>query len=295
MTLDTATENLIVTAYTPGGFRVTLAFPKHMSAVELDNWLLPNGYLDCAPGLEPGQQKEAITYVVRRDKHNDDGTKTPIIDFYIDKLKYKYAHLYLDNASDIAEFEAQSGLKLYSLKSYDGEVAMDREKAGQKFWQFAHKVARPFQMVRTPNGHYDNNMPRYEYGYFAPATPSAQNDSARHDARTGQTEPTKPPEQGSLMAQQVNIIEVNVDQTATGRPYIRAFLDGDAVDSVAIWSREVLTEQGYAEAENWCEVGKIYKPTLPIPVTVKYDANKGFWSVADVKPAKNGTDPKATG
>jgi hypothetical protein len=167
MSIDQNVNEIWIRAYTPAGYQTGIMLP-FQSAAELDSLLAENGYLTCEPGLEPGQKKETISRVVRRQHTNSkDGTVTPIIDFYVDMLDYKYAHLYLNTEADIRQFEAQSGLKLASLKLYDGDRPLDKEKYAGKFTEYSHPVARSFTMTRTPDGTHEGGNPKYIYAYFA--------------------------------------------------------------------------------------------------------------------------------
>lgn len=160
------------TVYSPDGFKLNIVLAitavaditAHLDAIRALG-LTPN-----LPGLEPGQEKEAIMTVVRRASN----TGVPIIDFYPhwqyeNKFGYlKYGHLYLDTPDDVAEFEAQSGLKLADLPLYEGQQAIQRKHGHAT--RFEVNVKRTFGIVRTPDGQHDNGMPRYLYSYAAPAS-----------------------------------------------------------------------------------------------------------------------------
>lgn len=95
------------------------------------------GLLVDEPGLEPGENKELIVTVMRREKPADG---TPIIDFYPAWSAaggdepfgtYKYLHIYLnlENPQLTADFLAASGFKsLNDIPLYDGQSPLKRTK-----------------------------------------------------------------------------------------------------------------------------------------------------------------------
>jgi hypothetical protein len=168
-------SNLWLRAWTPDGFQLSLTLPIATVAdalVHLDA-VRAAGLLPSEPGIEPGQEKETVDTVVKR--YASDGT--PIIDFYpawSHGGKYgvhKYAHLYMNSADDIAEFERQSGVRFAELPIFAGQSPLKR--APEKAHPCEVKVARSFQIVRTPDGEHETGMPKYRYSYFMPALASA--------------------------------------------------------------------------------------------------------------------------
>jgi hypothetical protein len=170
MSESTLTPNTVwLKVYTPGGFQasVTLTFTDAIpTAADVERRLIAAGYSATLPGLEIGQEKEAIATVMRRQSSDD----TTIIDFYpawSHRGKFgiqKYGHLYLNEPSDVAEFEARSGLKVTDLPLYDSDKALKRTYGKRHACEVT--VRRHFEMTRTPDGQHESGMPKYKYAYF---------------------------------------------------------------------------------------------------------------------------------
>jgi hypothetical protein len=162
------------TGYTADGFRVSLTLDINADADTVQALLAKldlvraAGITPNAPGLEQGQEKEPIGAVMKRQKPSDG---TPIIDFYPQWKgafgKFKYASMYLDTADEIAEFEAQSGLKLNDIPLYDAQQPYQR--TADKPHRCEIKVKRSFEIVREKVGEDDRGHPRYKYSYYQPA------------------------------------------------------------------------------------------------------------------------------
>lgn len=85
----------------------------------IDN-LIRAGFTVNLPGLEDGENFEQIGFVVRREKENEDGSVTPIIDLYPVQGNFRILGIYLNTQADIAEFETACGVKVASLPVHDG-------------------------------------------------------------------------------------------------------------------------------------------------------------------------------
>lgn len=139
----------------PSGLLVTLPVPSggwdYKGAFAAVGDILAAGFTANAPGLEAGEQKEMIGSVLRSEKTNDDGSLTPVAGLYntSDAYKHSFIKLYLNQPEQIADLEAASGLKFFSLTLYDG-AAMP-EKGHKKIV----KAGRPFGIVWGPNPRYD--------------------------------------------------------------------------------------------------------------------------------------------
>jgi hypothetical protein len=109
---------------------------------------LDAGWLATAPGLEAGEHKEDVGFVVLRSKDNDDGTTTPIVDLYPadDQLKFSLLSVYLNRPADEAAFEHAAGVKLDALPPYVGAGKLERG-ASKQTDRFIVKVLRPFGVV----------------------------------------------------------------------------------------------------------------------------------------------------
>lgn len=173
MTETPAANTMHTTVYSHDGFKlnIVLAIASTADIASRLDEIRALGLTPNLPGLEPGQEKEVIKTVIRRQSERG----TPIIDFYTDWMyegkfgEHKYAHMYLDE-DDIAEFEAQSGLKFADLPLCDSQTPIKR-KFGQRN-KYEVDVKRSFEIVKTPDGQHDNGMPRYRYSYAAPAPSS---------------------------------------------------------------------------------------------------------------------------
>lgn len=104
------------------------------------------------PGLEPGENKEQIVTVMRREKPADG---TIIIDFYPawgdggDEPfgTYKYFHKYLNSPDEIAAFLEVSGFKnIEAIPLYDGQSPLKRTKGRAHPKETA--VPTPFFVVK---------------------------------------------------------------------------------------------------------------------------------------------------
>src|SRR5688572_26104246 len=97
------------------GFNYGVAFQSVQAA-------LAAGFTVNAPGLEAGEKREEVGYVLRREKENQDKSVTPIIDLYSphDAVKFKILSVYLNKDEDVSAFEAASGVRLDKLKNFPG-------------------------------------------------------------------------------------------------------------------------------------------------------------------------------
>ena len=142
----------------PSGLLITLPVPVHgerfdyAGALASVNAALAAGWLAAAPGLEVGEEKEEIGYVLRRTKTNNDRSTSPIIDLYStnDMVKHKVMSVYLDRPEDVSAFEHASGMQLAGLSDFPGTSAPKRG-AGPSSDRFIIKVPRPFTVVLIPN------------------------------------------------------------------------------------------------------------------------------------------------
>lgn len=114
------------------------------------------GFTVNAPGLEVGEQREEIGYVLRREKENKDKSLTPLIDLYSknDAVQYKVLSEYLNNDEAIAEFESVSGFHIANLKVFPGAAALKRD-GSKTANDYIAKAPRPFAVVMKANPKYD--------------------------------------------------------------------------------------------------------------------------------------------
>lgn len=150
--------------YHPSGALVTLPVPVgkagspefYRVSFTAVSEAIAAGFLVHAPGLEAGEQKEEIGYVLRRSKLNEDKTETPIIDLYLvnDAVKFKVLSVYLNKDEDVAAFEKASGIGLASLKEFPGTAAPERGASRQSD-SYIVRVPKPFGVVLIANPKYD--------------------------------------------------------------------------------------------------------------------------------------------
>lgn len=100
-------------------------------AIALDAAMVAAGLSVHEPGLNEGEQRESIAYVVRRAKLNDDGSETPVIDLYPEKLSFKFLTIYLNTKDDEHAFERATGLKLTDIPYCNFKAAIERGKDGK--------------------------------------------------------------------------------------------------------------------------------------------------------------------
>lgn len=148
-------------AFLPNGRRLYFSIPATSiadliaKALELDAALTAAGLSVREPGLSEGEQRESIAYVVRRAKMNDDGTETPLIDLYPEKLAFKFLSIYLNTPEEIASFEAATGLHLNTTPVYASDTAIERFKNGKRDAEYVISLPKPAGVIWKAN-------PRYE-------------------------------------------------------------------------------------------------------------------------------------
>jgi hypothetical protein len=147
-----------VMLFHPKGPRVSLPvkFDTAAGMLATVTSYLDAGWLVREPGLGAGEKREEIGYVVRRTKYNEDGSKTPVIDLYPanDALSFATLSLYLNTPANLAEFEAASGIRVASLKEYDGENKIERGK-NPRSDSYVTRAPKPFGVVWQDNPFYN--------------------------------------------------------------------------------------------------------------------------------------------
>lgn len=144
-------DNLLIQAYTPAGFKVSINVVGWRTAHEIDTILKEAGYVNQLPGVEAGENVETITTVVRREHVNGKtGEITPVIDCYPDWRgdygQFRFVGIYLNSADEIREFEAQSGLKLENMPLYESQAPIQRNQARAN----RHEITcKPFRVKKA--------------------------------------------------------------------------------------------------------------------------------------------------
>jgi hypothetical protein len=147
-----------VKLYHPGGALVTLpVFTDRMMTAEVAGMVLESvsnyltaGWMVNLPGLEAGETVEEIGHVVRREKANDDGTATPVVDLYPARGNFRILGLYLNSPDDIKTFESACGLRLESLMLYEADNTIERGK-NPKLEKYVRTLAKSAKVVWKQN------------------------------------------------------------------------------------------------------------------------------------------------
>ncbi len=150
----------------PRGMQVTLPCPADpVAALAYVAAALDAGWLVQAPGLEAGEEKESVGYVLR-SSFEADGRSTPFVLLYAvsDALKWSFLKCYLNSPADIAAFETASVLRLEKLPEYVGADKPQRG-ASPKTDRFIVPAPRPFEVVFRANPKHDDS----ETGKMKPA------------------------------------------------------------------------------------------------------------------------------
>lgn len=141
------------------GYDYRIAFNAVTAALEA-------GFLVVAPGLEEGEEKETVGWVLRGAFEGDRGT-TPFVLLYADNdaLTWSFLKVYLNKPEDVAAFEYASKMTLEKLPDYVGNDKPQRG-ASQKTDRFIVKAPRTFGVVFKKNPKHDPNT---EEGKMKPA------------------------------------------------------------------------------------------------------------------------------
>lgn len=159
--MSETTENAVASqwsgsfdAYHKSGLRVKLpilpgydyaaAFAAVTSAIDA-------GWLAQAPGLDAGEEKESVGWVLLGNKEKD-GETTPYVVLYAanEQLTWSFLTKYLNTKDDITDFEYASGLVLEKLPDYVGNDKPQRGASG-KTDRFIIKAPKPFGVVFKHN------------------------------------------------------------------------------------------------------------------------------------------------
>jgi hypothetical protein len=129
-----------------------LHYQDSFAAVEA---ILAAGFLVTAPGLEEGEHKEVISHVVKREKENQDGSQTTIVDLYpAGEARYSFLSVYLNSGDQVAAFEYASGLSVGKLPLYVGAGKIERG-ANKKSDALIIPTPSPFSVVWKLNPKYN--------------------------------------------------------------------------------------------------------------------------------------------
>ena len=150
-----------ITGYLPNGVKVSYTVPittdAYAEAMTFSNHLLESGFTTNERGLEAGEKKDKVGYVLRRSVVNESG-ETPVIDVYVDHeaMTWRTVKVYLNTPEQIAEFEHVSGLTLDSLPYYEGKDSVERGDA--KLGKYVTPVKNAFYAISKANPKYVEEM-----------------------------------------------------------------------------------------------------------------------------------------
>lgn len=142
----------------PRGPQVTLPLPTDPKAcLEAVNAALDVGWLVQAPGLEEGEEKEQVAFVVHGEFERD-GKETPFVLLYSgnDAMKHSFLKVYLNHEADVAAFEYASKMKLSTIETYIGQDKPERGKSRQ-IDRYIVAPPKPFGVVFKANPKYDTS------------------------------------------------------------------------------------------------------------------------------------------
>jgi len=159
------TEQLSIKAYSADGYEITLTMSGTLADVTKKLVEIRAAGFSATPSESAQPEQQAIASVMR---HMTDSGNMVIAAYPRWQREgkygeYKFASIYMDSPADIAQFEAQSGLKMDDIPLSDGEAGVRRKYGRVLPKEIA--VKRPFDMKRIPDGINSDGNPRYRYEY----------------------------------------------------------------------------------------------------------------------------------
>lgn len=146
------TDNLgYAKLYHPRGPCVTLPVPPDpREAFAHISLCLDAGWLVVAPGMEAGEVKEEVGYVL---KGSSDTAPYLLLYSTNEMLVFSFLKVYLDKPHDIEAFERAAGVKLSDLPEYMGSDKPERGK-NRNLDRYIVPMKIPFTVVYKPNPRY---------------------------------------------------------------------------------------------------------------------------------------------
>jgi hypothetical protein len=187
-----------VEAYSPEGLKVTLETNVHnmREALQFTQAAAKSGFT--SEPLEAGAiETETISSVIRREKTNDDGSVTPIIDMYPPwrgkNGQFRFCGVYLNSEEDVRQFEHYSGLRVKDLPLFDSQTPWKRHPQRPK----AQEVkCKPFTAVKRFTGEEKEIEGKLQKVYrlvrYEEIDPPAEPALSRSAASTPISSPQKP-------------------------------------------------------------------------------------------------------
>lgn len=109
------------------------------------------GFLVTAPGLEEGEEKREVGWVVRCLVSGRNNGTADMLMLYAatDDWVMPFLNVYLNTDAAREAFEHASGMRLAGLTEYVGEGRLER--GNPKFAKLIHKAPQPFTVIYGPN------------------------------------------------------------------------------------------------------------------------------------------------
>lgn len=149
--------NMTVKAFSPEGFEITLSADVR-SMGEALQFTANAAQAGFTPVPEVGKRKsEIITVVIRREKVNDDGSVTPVVDLYPawgvrNYGQYRFSFVYLNSEAQIREFEDRAWVKLDDMPLFDNQQPYKRHPKRKASMEV---VCKPFVAIKEYGGEKD--------------------------------------------------------------------------------------------------------------------------------------------
>ena len=147
----------------PSGIAVELPVPVDMAtkvdfraALMAVNDALAAGWLAVPAGLESGEDRGMVGFVVRSVHEGKGGILVPVVDLYSTAANesWQFLRVYLDDPQRVAAFEYASGLTLAKMQEHDkGHLERGKSVSAKYF----NTPARPFGVIFTYNPKFDPN------------------------------------------------------------------------------------------------------------------------------------------
>lgn len=157
--MENGQPTMSVSGWLPNGMKVYFTMPSNYEnamevAIAFTDKLIAKGFVQHEPRLGAGEQKEIISHVSRRNKKNNDGSTSPVIDLYVnnERMEYRFLAVYLDTADDVQAFETACGLKLAAIPLNPTDAPPVRDNAA-----LVVKLAWPVTIIFKDNPRYDAN------------------------------------------------------------------------------------------------------------------------------------------
>lgn len=156
---------------------VLVTVPVSLKATELSDYkamfanvgkMIEAGFRVNAPGLEAGEERKEVGYVVRSIKSDSRSGPADVLFLYATDPAWTrpFLAMYLNDDSDRNWFEKASGMQLSKIPEYIGTGRLERGKGSPQAQALIVPAPRPFGVVYGPN-------PKWDAAKAAASTPAA--------------------------------------------------------------------------------------------------------------------------